>query len=59
MNEHKKLDGRKPKERESKKQIACAAETLQKEFERIDRFLKTATHGWGKVKTKGSEKQYY
>jgi transposase len=43
LKEHKKLDGRKSNERDRKQQLAKASETLQKEFERIDKFLKIAT----------------
>ena len=43
LKEHKKLDGRKPAELDRKQQLAKATDTLQKEFERIDKFLKTAT----------------
>jgi len=43
LKEHKKLDGRKPSERDRKKQLEKASDTLAKEFERIDQFLKTAT----------------
>jgi transposase len=50
MAEHKKLDGRKPKERDRKQQLDKATETLQKEFERIDKFLKTATPRMGQGK---------
>lgn len=50
LKEHKKLDGRRPKERDRKQQLAKASETLQKEFERIDQFLKTATPRLGKGK---------
>ncbi len=50
LKEHKKLDGRRPKERDRKQQLAKASETLQKEFERIDQFLKTATPRMGQGK---------
>lgn len=50
MKEHKKLDGRRPKERDRKQQLAKASDTLQKEFERIDQFLKTATPRVGQGK---------
>jgi transposase len=50
MKEHKKLDGRRPNERDRKQQLAQASETLQKEFERIDQFLKTATPRMGQGK---------
>src|SRR5690625_2890323 len=45
LTEHKKLDGRKPGERDRKRQLQKASDTLSKEFERIDQFLKTATSG--------------
>lgn len=47
LKEHKKLDGRKPGERDRKQPLAKATDTLQKEFERIDQFLKTATPRMG------------
>jgi transposase len=50
LKEHKKLDGRKPSERDRKQQLAQASATLQKEFERIDQFLKTATPRMGQGK---------
>lgn len=50
LKEHKKLDGRKPSERDRKKQLEKASSTLQKEFERIDQFLKTATPRMGQGK---------
>lgn len=50
LKEHKKLDARKPKERDRKQQLAKASDTLQKEFERIDQFLKTATPRMGQGK---------
>jgi transposase len=50
LKEHKKLDGRKPQERDRKQQLAKASDTLQKEFERIDKFLKTATPRMGQGK---------
>lgn len=51
LNEHKKLDGRRPKERDRKQQLAKASETLQKDFERINQSLKTAAPRLGKAKT--------
>ena len=48
LKEHKKLDGRKPNERERKKQLDQASKTLEKAFNRIDEFLKTATPRMGK-----------
>ena len=50
LKEHKKLDGRKPSERDRKKQLEQAATTLQNEFERISQFLKTATPRMGQGK---------
>lgn len=50
LKEHKRLDGRKPGERQRKQQLAQASETLQREFERIDRFLKTAAPRMGQGK---------
>lgn len=50
LKEHKKLDGRKPAERDRKQQLAKATDTLQKEFKRIDQFLKTATPRMGQGK---------
>lgn len=50
MNEHEKLDGRKSGHRDRKQQLAKASDTLQKEFERIDHFLKTATPRMGQGK---------
>lgn len=50
LKEHKKLDGRKPTERDRKQQLAKATDTLQKEFERIDQFLKTAAPRMGQGK---------
>lgn len=47
LKEHKKLDGRKPNERERKKQLEKASKTLEKEFNRINDFLKTATPRMG------------
>lgn len=50
LNEHGKLDGRKPSDQERKKQLAKAANTLEKEFKRINDFLKTATPRMGQGK---------
>lgn len=41
LREHKKLDGRRPTEREDKKRLAKEAKTLEKHFNKIDQFLKT------------------
>ncbi len=51
MKEHRKLDGRKPSENSRKKQLEQATATLEKEFERIDNFLKTAAPRMGQGKT--------
>ncbi|WP_237066880.1 transposase [Microbulbifer guangxiensis] len=50
LKEHKKLDGRKPAERERKQRLAQATETLQKHFDKIDQFLKTAAPRMGQGK---------
>ncbi|MEX2489394.1 MAG: transposase [Pseudomonadales bacterium] len=50
MKEHKKLDGRRPHERDRKQQLAKASDTLRKEFDRIDQFLKTAAPRMGQGK---------
>ncbi|MFC6922816.1 transposase, partial [Microbulbifer taiwanensis] len=50
LNEYKRLDGRKPKERERKQQLAQASETLKKHFDKIDQFLKTAAPRMGQGK---------
>ncbi|MFC6925183.1 transposase, partial [Microbulbifer taiwanensis] len=50
LKEHKGLDGRKPKERERKQQLAQASETLKKHFDKIDQFLKTAAPRMGQGK---------
>ena len=50
MKEHKKLDRRKPKERDRKDQIEKSLDTLGKHFEKIDQFLKTATPRMGQGK---------
>ena len=50
LKEHKKLDGRKPDEKARKQQLDQAADTLQKEFERIEKFLKTASPRMGRGK---------
>lgn len=50
VKEHKKLDGRKPRERERKRRLAQSAETLEKHFQRIDAFLKTASPRMGEGK---------
>ncbi|MGD8177463.1 transposase, partial [Marinimicrobium sp. ARAG 43.8] len=50
LKEHKKLDARKPSERDRKRQLQKASDTLSKEFDRIDQFLKTATPRMGQGK---------
>ncbi|MGS2724951.1 transposase, partial [Porticoccus sp. GXU_MW_L64] len=50
LREHKKLDGRRPAERDRKKQLAQNAKTLEKEFERISAFLKNNTPRMGQGK---------
>ena len=50
LREHKKLDGRKPDERERKKRLEQSAESLKQHFERIDAFLKTAAPRMGQGK---------
>jgi|TARA_R100000687_G_scaffold14797_1_gene11491 transposase len=50
LKEHKKLDGRKPNERDRKRQLQKASDTLSREFDRIDQFLKTATPRMGQGK---------
>lgn len=48
LKEHSKLDGRKPNEKERKKQLDQAAESLQQHFDKIDRFLKTSAPRMGR-----------
>lgn len=50
VKEHKRLDRRKPKDRERKDQVAQAIDTLEKHFKKIDQFLKTATPRMGQAK---------
>lgn len=50
VDEHRKLDGRRSKERDRKQQLAQASDTLKKEFDRINQFLKTATPRMGQGK---------
>lgn len=50
VKEHKKLDGRKPAERERKQRLTQAGETLRKHFEKIDQFLKTQAPRMGQGK---------
>lgn len=50
MKEHKRLDKRKPKERERKEQLEQSIDTLAKHAERIQNFLKTAAPRMGQAK---------
>ncbi len=50
MKEHKRLDRRKPKDRERKDQVEQAIDTLGKHFQKIDQFLKTAAPRMGQAK---------
>ena len=50
LKEHKKLDGRKPRERERKRKLEQSAQTLEKHFNRINDFLKTASPRMGEGK---------
>lgn len=50
LKEHQRLDGRRPTERDRKKQLAQKAETLAKQFEKISQFLKTAAPRMGQGK---------
>jgi transposase len=50
MKEHKRLDRRKPKDRERKDQVEQAIDSLGKHFKKIDQFLKTAAPRMGQAK---------
>ncbi len=50
IQEHRTLDGRKPDENRRKRQLEKQADTLQKHFEKIDQFLKTAAPRMGQGK---------
>ncbi|GMG88751.1 transposase [Biformimicrobium ophioploci] len=50
MAEHKALDGRKPQEKARKQRLNQAMDTLQKHFDKIDAFLKTAEPRMGQGK---------
>ncbi|MEM8661515.1 MAG: IS1182 family transposase [Pseudomonadota bacterium] len=50
LKEHKRLDGRKPREKERKRRLEQSAATLEKHFKRIDDFLKTASPRMGEGK---------
>lgn len=52
LKEHQRLDGRKRDEKERKKRLAQETETLKKQFNRIDQFLKTAAPRTGQGKRK-------
>lgn len=50
MKEHKKLDKRKPREKERKQRLENTLQTLDKHFQKIDQFLKTASPRKGQGK---------
>lgn len=50
LSEHKKLDGRRPRERERQRKLEQSAQTLEKHFNRINDFLKTASPRMGEGK---------
>lgn len=50
MKEHKRLDRRKPKDKERKEQLEQSIETLGKHFDKINNFLKTAAPRMGQGK---------
>lgn len=50
LKEHKKLDGRNPREKARKQQLDKAVDSLSKHFEKIDKFLKTAAPRMGQAK---------
>jgi transposase len=50
MKEHKQLDKRKPRERERKERLAQQLASLDRHFEKIDQFLKTAAPRMGQGK---------
>jgi transposase len=50
MKEHKRLDRRRPRDRERKDQLEQSIDTLGKHFDKIDQFLKTATPRMGQGK---------
>lgn len=50
LKEHKRLDGRKPDQRARKEQLDKACDSMQKHFDKIDAFLKTAEPRMGKGK---------
>lgn len=52
LKEHQRLDGRKRQERDRKKQLAQESATLEKQFKRVDQFLKTAAPRTGQGKQK-------
>lgn len=50
LKEHKRLDGRKPDQQARKKQLEKASDSMQKHFDKIDEFLKTAEPRMGRGK---------
>jgi transposase len=50
MKEHKRLDRRRPKDRERKDQLEQSIETLNKHFKKVDKFLMDATPRMGQAK---------
>jgi|TARA_B110000116_G_scaffold32595_1_gene24800 transposase len=50
LKEHKKLDGRKPSDRDRKKRLGQEAKTLTKSFKKIEKFLATAEPRMGHAK---------
>lgn len=53
LKEHQRLDARKPQEKERKQRAVQAAETLDKQYQRITDFLKTASPRMGQGKNSG------
>ena len=51
MKEHQHLDKRKPREKERKEKLEQTLDSLDKHFNKIDQFLKTAAPRMGKGKT--------
>lgn len=50
LDEHKRLDTKRPKERDRKEQLKQESETLKRQFNKIDNFLKTEQPRIGKAK---------
>ena len=48
--EHKRLDGRKPSERDYKRKLEKEIDSLDQHFKKIDQFLKTQSQGWAKAR---------